>query len=220
LDISSLPTIVEWVKKNFSLAVMIAIAGFFLYGAYSFIGGYGTKFGETFAGSYSKFKSSVASYTIIDSMLHDYLTQFNASRIGIARFHNSLHDIGNNSLFFVSFETVIAAPGVSSDIEGIANLPATVYSYILPKLLDDNPVFIHTKDLQQSSLKELFIKRGDKVALFVPIRDLSDKLIGTVVIFWLSENDIPPDLVREQMTKTLQDAARRIGGYFSATNHY
>lgn len=211
--------VIEWIRKNAGIIALALVCILFAFGAYSFIGGYGLEFGETFAGSYSSFTRSVQSYTVIDAMLHDFLVQYNASRMGIARFHNSIHDIGNNSLFFVSFEQLLAAPGVNSDLEAVANQPATVYSSILPAMLEDKTVVVYTKQLPQGPFKELSVRRGDKVMVFVPIRDLTDKLIGMMALSWISALDIPPQgPKRDAMIKSLQDAAIRVGGYLSAVN--
>lgn len=214
MDIEQIPHVMEWARKHIWLAVIAGMFGIFIYGSYAFVGGYATKFGESFA-SYNSFKHSIASYTVIDTIMHNYLVKYNASRISVARFHNSVHDVGNNALFFITFENTIAAPGVTLDISQI-DTPANIYSVILPSLLDQKPVFVFTKDLPDNTFKETLVKNGVRAAFFVPVRDLSDRLIGMLFVSWISEGDIPKEDQRPAMINDLTEVASRVGAYFSA----
>jgi hypothetical protein len=87
---------------------------------------------------------------------------------------------------------------------------------VLPKLLANKSVFLWTKDLPDNTLKEMMGHHGVKAALFVPVRDLSDRLIGMIIVSWISEGDIPADQTRSAMTTDLEEVANRVGAYFSA----
>lgn len=215
MDLTGLPTLVEWAKKNIGVAVFCALTTLAIYGVYSFIGGYATKFGETFAGSYSSFRSSVSNYSVIDILLHDYLNKYNANRIGVSRFHNNIHDLSNNAMFYASSESLVTSPGVAGDVGEVANLSASVFSPILPRLMDNKTVLIRTADLPLSPLRELSLHRGVKTTLYVPIRDLSDRLIAMISIAWMSEGDVPTGTEMDSMITILSEAAVRIGGYLS-----
>ena len=213
MDMDSFRRFVDWAYKNIWMAILVCLLGCFLYGGYSFVGGYASKFGESFAGNYSRFKLSIASYTVIDTLLHNYLIEYNASRISIGRFHNSVKDIADNAMFFVTFESSIASPGVTLDFN-YKDIPATTYSMVLPSLLDTKPLMLWTKDLPDVPLKELLVQNGTKAALFVPIRDLNDRLIGMITVSWINTSDIPK--VQGSMDTALGQAAIRIGAYLSA----
>lgn len=215
MDISNFPTLIEWAKKNIGVAIFCAVITLLLYGGYSFVGGYATKFGETFAGSYGSFTTSVGNYSVIDTLLHDYLAKFNANRIGVGRFHNNIHDLSNNAMFYVSSESLVTSPGVAGDVGESANLSASVFSPVLPRLMDNKTVLIRTADLPLSPLRELTLHRGVKVVLYVPIRDLSDRLIAMISVAWMSETDVPTGAEQESMITILSEASVRIGGYLS-----
>lgn len=218
MDFTELPHLFDWCKKHVASACLVLVMGLMIYGAYSFIGGYANHFGETFVpggGTYTSFRKSIASYTVIDNLLHDYLVRYSASRIGIGRFHNNIHDIGNNALFFVSYETILTAPGVSAELSQIANLSATTFSMVLPDLLNNKVIFLKISDLAESPYKELAINRGVKVSAFVPVYDIADHLIAMITIDWLSDADTPQGPAREELAKTLTAISVKIGGYFS-----
>lgn len=215
MDFESFRKFLEWARKNVWTAIFISILAFFIYGSYSFVGGYASKFGESFAGSYNKFKLSIASYTVVDKLLEQYLISYNASRISVGRFHDSTRDLGNNELFFVTFESTIASPGVTLDTS-FKDITATTYSAVLPSLLDDKPIFVRTQDLAQTPLKESFTLNGTKAALFIPIHDLAGRLIGMMMVSWLNEADIPKTGITASMTTDLNEVANRVGAYLSA----
>jgi hypothetical protein len=218
MELRDIPTLAEWMRQHVPFVITLVLLGVIGYGAIMFTGSYASKFGEAYVGSYTKFKKTVATYTVIDAMLNDFLSQFNANRISIARFHNSVHDVGNNSLFFVSVETIITSPGVSANQEEVANLPASAFAQLLPEMVSQHAVWIETKDLRNGTLKDITMRRGTKVGLFVPINDLSNQVIGMLHVSWLSDHDIPNEPERSKLIKSLQDAANRIGGYYSAVN--
>lgn len=216
MDWTRVPQLIEWAKTNRRLSVVVVVFLIFLYMGYEFIGGYASALGISFVTEYSKFKKSVASYTVVDNLLLEYLKQFSASRVGVARFHNSVRDIGNNSLFFVSYVSILTAPGITTDLEDIKNIPANTFGPVILKLLDNHPVFIATKDLPDGALRELLNKRGDVDTLYVPINDLNNRLIGFISISWVYEGQVPDVASRVSMLATLGAAADRIGAYFSA----
>lgn len=212
--LDNIPGLVAWARKNFWLAFVSVLFGFCLYAGYAFIGGYANKFGESFV-QYNNFKHQIASYTVIDTLLHEYLVKYDASRISIGRFHDSVKDIGNNELYFVTFENEITAPGVALDIGPNKDISAHTYSDVLPNLLNNKSIFIMTKDLPDNGLRDQLTKFGTKMALFVPIRDLSDRLIGMIILSWIGE--IPQDQkIQGDMSHTLDDVANRIGAYLNA----
>lgn len=213
-SVETLVNYFSWARRNFWLAFVSVIFGFCLYAGYAFIGGYANKFGESFV-QYNNFKHQIASYTVIDTLLHEYLVKYEASRISIARFHNSIKDVGNNELYFVTFENDIAAPGVTLESNPTKDISAHTYSDVLPNLLDNKTIFVLTKDLPANDMRDQLSKVGTKMALFIPIKDLSDHLIGMVVMSWIG--DMPQDpVLQEDMAKTMSEVASRIGAYLNA----
>ena len=205
-----------WAKRHLYTAILFVILSTLSYGTYEFVGGYASKFGESLVGgSYGGFHRAVTTYPAIDTLLRQYLSVFHASRIGIARFHNTVHDVGNNSLYFVSYDSIIAKPGVTTDLDELTNLPISVFAKPLTQLAQDKTVFVRLSDLEAGSLRELLTKRGVFAVLFVPIHDLNSRLIGMLSISWLNERDIPAGEARDGMETMLVAVADRIGAFIS-----
>lgn len=213
---SYLPQLIEWIQKHIILSIVSLLVIIVLFTGYSFIGGYANALGISVGTEYSYFKRSVASYTVIDTMLQHYQVKFTASRVGIARFHDNVRDVANNSMFFVSYQSIIAAPGITANMDDVKNLPASSFSPMLPKLLDNQSVLVMTKDLPNGALKELLAKRGDLATLYAPIYDLRERLVGFIAISWMYEGEIPKNITDPVLLKEISIVADRIGAYFSA----
>lgn len=218
--ITSIPAFIDWARKNVLASIFGLIMAFFLYAGYEFIGGYATKYGSSVAGEYDSFKRSATNFTVIDILLQKYLVQYHANRIGVARFHDNQHDVGDNRQFFVTYETMLTTPGVIGNIGELKDMSIVSYGAVLPTLLKGEAVLIWERDLLDGPLRELMKKRGTQAELFVPVNDLENHLVGMIAVGWLSENDVikPTDLA--EMERTLSDAAVKIGAYYSgrATN--
>ena len=184
----------------------------------SSVGGLANALGSSMVGEYSRFKHSVASYSVVDNILETYLHEMNASRVGIARFHDNIRDVGGNSQFFVDYESMVTSAGVTSQISDLHDVPAIAFSAVIPKLLDNKPIFLWVKDLPSGSLRELMTRRGDVAMMCIPINDLNDRLVGMVVISWLYAPQVPAIAKRAELLQTLVTTAARIGAYFSAQN--
>ena len=217
LDYTGVPKLYEWVKNNTRLAIVLATFMFFGYVGYQFVGGYASALGQSMVGEYGKFRRSVSSYTAVDIVLANYLDVLQASRVAIVRFHDSVRDIGNNSVFYVDYESMVTAPGVTSRIEDLRNISAITFAPIIPKLLQGKPVFLWVKDLPPGSLKEMLQQRGDKALLCVPVNDLKDHLVGMVAVSWLYEKAVPVFAQRTDLMEQLARSADKIGAYFSAS---
>lgn len=154
---------------------------------------------------------SVASYTVIDVMLHRALMQYNVSRIGIARFH-----VENSQDFYAVFDSMTATPGVSTDISNIQHVPATILDPVLPALMHDRTQLVWTKDLPQGPLRDITVTRKVAVVLYVPIQDQDKHVIGILTAAWLDERELPDATRRDGMANDLATIARNVGRYMSA----
>lgn len=213
--LASIPIFIDWAKKNIAASVFGIIVAAVMYAGYEFIGGYANKYGSSVAGEYASFKHSATNFTVIDIMLQKLLTQYHANRVSVARFHDNVKDVGDNRLFFVTFETIITSPGVVGNMAELKDMSIMTFSAILPSMLNDKPLLVWQKDMADGSLKELMKKRGTQAALFVPIFDLDNHSVGMLVVDWLSENDVIKDADLADMEKTLGSAAEKIGAYYS-----
>ena len=214
MDFGQIPTALEWARKHIWLTMGALVLGLMGYAAYSFIGHYASKVGETT--NYSGFKSTMTNYAAVNRILETFLPRYHISRIGIARFHNSFLDIGANQVYSFSYESMIAAPGVQSNIEELQRVPTAAVAEILPDLFDGRPIFLWTRELDHGSMKELFVKRGVRAELFIPIFNLSDRLIGFLAVVWLNETEVPKESERKEMTQELSKIAARVGAFLSS----
>lgn len=214
MDFLTVSRNIDWARKHIWLALFSLMSIAIGYACYSFIGGYATKFGESYASEFAQFRQSVASYTVIDTFLHAYMTRYHASRIAIARFHDNVRDTGNNHIFYADVENSIAQPGIA--IIDPFNVPANVFSNILPSLMDGKGMFIHIQDLPENVLKQHLFSRGSKAEIFVPIEDLSDHLVGMIMLDWIDDRDVPTPEQAQDIILNMKDVANRIGAYYSA----
>jgi hypothetical protein len=206
----------HWAKNHTGWALIFCLLSVLATGGYALVTGYASKFGETLAsGEYKQFRKSVETYTVIDNILQHLLQDYKAHRAGVARFHDSVRDIGSNSIFYVTLETMVTSPGVSANLEELKNLSASMFSQILPDLLDHKMVYLKIGDVKNPALRELAERRGVHATLYVPVYDLSDRLIGFLTLTWINDYDLPKQTDLPEIEKKLDSIADRVGAYFS-----
>jgi hypothetical protein len=215
MDIGKIPALYNWIRSNLLAFLSITLVLLVIYGAYEFIQGYARPLGNALATEHEDLKRAVASYAALDAILQKPLKLFNASRVGLFRMHDSEKDESRMAYFFASIANMVAAPGVEVDLPAVTNVPAITYAKILPSMVQNTPIFVTVKDLSNGPLRELLAKRGIRVALFVPIVDLRDNLIGFIELDWLSTEDVPPLPEQKAMLDFLTQDSVRISGYFS-----
>ena len=191
-------------SKPFSvlLVLMICMIALVTYAA----GQRGLEYAASFIGD--TYHRTLASYTVIDLTLHRFLVQYDVSRIGIAKFHR-----GRNNEFVATFNSMTASPGVSDDTSELQYIPAATLALVLPPLSHGEPIFIWTRDVPNSELKGLVVKRGVKALLHVPVMDHSQRLIGMITASWLDEGRVPDAAQRDQMAIELGYVGKRIVPY-------
>lgn len=206
----------NFARHNLVTSIVMVIFLLFGYLGYQFLGGYASTLGESFAHEYGYFQRSVASYTVVDNILREYLDKFGASRVAIARFHDSVRDPANNPIFFVTAETIVTAAGVTADISQMKEMPAITLAPVMEQIMANHTVFLWTRDVPSGPLRELLDHRGDRASLYVPLHDLGDHIVGVLLVSWLSEREVPSADKRAKVTRDLQMVADRLGVYFSA----
>lgn len=215
MDITAVKEFVIWARKNAWTAVVVIVLSLLTSVGYAFVNGYASKFGERFANEYPTFRASVETYTVIDTLLQHLLIESRAARIVVSRFHDNVRDIGGGSVFYSTAETLVTGPGVAGNIDELRDVPASTFSTVLPLLLDHKSLLLHVSDMQTTAMRELYQKRGVHGILFVPIYDLSDRLIGMVSMDWMADADIPVDGNLNGIEQKLEGAGDRIGAYMS-----
>jgi hypothetical protein len=215
MDLHAFKQFLEWARTHLVTAFVVIMLSFLSSAGYAFLAGYAGRFGETIASEYGSFQLSVETYPVIQNILNRYLVELKAARVGVSRFHDNVRDIADNRVFFVSIESISTAPGVAAATSDLANVPADVYSEILPTLMDDKPIYVRTRDVQNSVLRELAMKRGVVAVIYVPINDLTDHLIGFLAVDWMNDADLPTSAELPTIERDLQTSAERIGAYFS-----
>lgn len=218
MDFATIREFWTWARSHAWAAAVVVVLSLMTSMGYAFVNGYATKFGERFANEYPTFRQSVETYTVIDTLLQHLLIESHAARIVVSRFHNSVRDIGGGSVFYVTGETIVTGPGVAGNIDELKDLPASTFSAVLPLLLDHKSLLMHINDAQNVAMRELYQKRGVKAILFVPVYDLSDRLIGMMSMDWMAEADVPSDGALNGIEQKLQTSADRIGAFLSKRN--
>lgn len=215
IDLSQVQTFYEWVRKNLLMVALITGGLLFSFFVYKLIDGFAQPYGLRLANQHAELRRAVASFSALDSILGRILIRTNASRVTLYRMHNGLNDLSHMSFFFASAGNVVATPGVTADLVDIINVPAVTFTPVLPKLIAMQPALILTESLPPGAMRELQIKRGIKVAIFVPVGDLDNNLIAFLTVDWLNLTDAPEGDKRDAMVQALHEDAVRIAGYFS-----
>lgn len=214
-EIGQIPTVFTWIRKNLFTTIMITVGGLIGFGTYEFLDGWARPFGNRVATQHEDLRRAVASYTALDDILNRDMTKFHASRAILYRLHDDEVDVSHMAFFFASAANVVAVPGVTVDIIDLANIPAATFAPVLPGLIRAQPQIVTTDALPPGPLRELKIKRGVKIAAFIPVSDLDGNLIAFFVLEWLNPADMPTGDEQKNMQIALHDDAARISGYFS-----
>lgn len=158
-----------------------------------------------------QFKTAIASYAVLDQKLNDIRLKYNASRVGLMRFHDGSRDVSGAAFYFVTVATMV---GVEVDLPSITDLNASIFSPVYANLTTNKPVCIDTSKLQDGPLKDLEKKRGAAFECFFPIFDLANNLAGFMIVSWLDTADVPVTKDLFAMEADIQQETAKLSGYF------
>lgn len=144
----------------------------------------------------------------INRLIEPLLAECRADRITVFRIEESKSSL----LTYVLTTASIATRSGKIPGEPL-NLPSTMYSAVLPKLLERQPVYLVTKGMSDAGLRNLLKEPSSEAALWTYIPDSSGSVIGINVVSWAKLSDVPTGKDYDQMLKLVRVTSDKIGKY-------
>ncbi len=152
---------------------------------------------------------------VIDQELSLIREELDADRVWITQFHNGGHFLlSNKSIQKFSITHEVTKPGVSSANQIFKDIPISLYSKAINKLMEDGSIFIVDAENPQEhtyGLKNAAEATGTISSYIFALYDMgTNRCIGNLGIDYQEKTS----LTHEQ-TETLFEKAGRISGYLS-----
>jgi hypothetical protein len=137
-----------------------------------------------------EFEHAIETQGIVNKALDSLLVKYDLDRIWLAQFHNGGNYYpGNKSMkkMSVSFESV--APGISSDIMKMQNLPVSFFSPILQKLNNGQESFVVDVTTEEDyALRSFWENRGVTSVYLFPIICIGGAFIGVLGVDFVNRD--------------------------------
>lgn len=162
-----------------------------------------------------EFAKALETQERINKSLNELLQKYNLDRIWIAQFHNGGNFWpGNKSMKKMSMTFECTAPGISSDIMKMQNLPVSFLSPILQKLTDGGvtgaTIDVCTED--DYALRSFWEARGVQTVYMFAIKCLESDFIGVFGVDFVKRDGFVTDEVYDQ----LRAEALLLSGYVAS----
>lgn len=205
----------EWVRKNPGLSSLFTLLAVVLFVAYEVISSLVPSLTTRYMSEHVEFKTAISGYAMLDNSLNRIRAAYNASRVGLYRFHNGSRDVNRVAYYFVSVATMV---GISVDLKDLTDVNAAAYAPIYPNMVAGKAWCSYLKDVADGALKQLESARGTVFMCYVPIFDVDNNLAGLLGIFWTDSVTVPEPALRANMTSALASEGERMSGYFLWNN--
>jgi hypothetical protein len=160
-----------------------------------------------------EFEHAIETQGIVNKALDSLLVKYDLDRIWLAQFHNGGNYYpGNKSMkkMSVSFESV--APGVSSDIMKMQNLPVSFFSTILQRLNSGQESFVVDVTTEEDyALRSFWENRGVTSVYLFPIICIGGVFIGVLGVDFVKRDGF----LNEQTFNHFKREANLLSGYVS-----
>jgi len=159
------------------------------------------------------FEHTLETQEIVNESLNTLQSKYNLDRIWLAQFHNGGNYYpGNKSMkkMSVAFESV--APGISSDIMKMQNLPVSFFSSALQKLSNGQESFIVEVDTEEDyALKAFWENRGITSVYLFPIICIGGGFIGILGVDFVKREGF----LNEEAFNFFKRESHLLSGYIS-----
>lgn len=159
------------------------------------------------------FVHTLETQKIVNESLNKLQTEYELDRIWLAQFHNGGNYYPGNKCMkkmSVSFEST--APGISTDLMKMQNLPVSFFSGALQKLSAGQESFVVDVDTEEDqALKSFWSNRGVHTVYLFPIISINNDFIGILGIDFIKKDGF---LLEEPFNRFKREA-HLLSGYIA-----
>jgi len=148
---------------------------------------------------------------IVNETLNNLQAEFDLDRVWLAQFHNGGNFFpGNRSMKKMSVTFESTAPGVSTDIMKMQNLPVSFFSSALQKLGSGHESWIVNVDTEEDyALQSFWSNRGINSVYLFPIICIQGGFVGILGVDFVKKDDVLDDHTHDNLKKK----AHLLSGY-------
>jgi hypothetical protein len=165
----------------------------------------------------SEFIHTIETQKIINETLNTLQNKYNLDRIWLAQFHNGGNYYPGNKCMkkmSVSFEST--APGISTDIMKMQNLPVSFFSSVLQELSDGSDAAVINVDTEDDyALQSFWSNRGINSVYIFPIICIQGGFVGIVGVDFVKREGILDENVFDQIKRS----AHLLSGYVASLSN-
>ena len=148
---------------------------------------------------------------IVNETVNNIQSEFDLDRVWLAQFHNGGNFFpGNRSMKKMSVTFESTAPGVSTDIMKMQNLPVSFFSDALQKLSSGHESWIINVDTEDDyALQSFWSNRGINSVYLFPIVCIQGGFVGILGVDFVKKCDVLNDQTHDHLKKK----AHLLSGY-------
>jgi len=165
----------------------------------------------------SEFIHTIETQKIINETLNTLQNKYSLDRIWLAQFHNGGNYYPGNKCMkkmSVSFEST--APGISTDIMKMQNLPVSFFSSVLQQLSDGSDAAVINVDTEDDyALQSFWSNRGINSVYIFPIICIQGGFVGIVGVDFVKREGILDENVFDQIKRS----AHLLSGYVASLSN-
>lgn len=125
----------------------------------------------------------------IHSQIHELLTELrfgtDAARAQLIQFHNGGYFMDGVSMGKLSLTHESLSKGVSADGDRLQSLLLSLFTPLIGKVIEDSPIFYHTKDDKDSFFKNFIMSGSVASYVVLPVR-YENNISGYIMLQWCS----------------------------------
>jgi hypothetical protein len=160
-----------------------------------------------------EFVHTIETQEIVNESLNKLQSEYDLDRIWLAQFHNGGNYYPGNKCMkkmSVSFEST--APGISTDMMRMQNLPVSFFSGALQKLSSGQESFIIDADTEEDqALKSFWANRGIHSVYLFPIISINKDFIGILGVDFIKKEGF----MSEEVFNRFKREAHILSGYIA-----
>lgn len=160
--------------------------------------------------SRSSLSTLVKTDVIVNDLLVEIRTKYNADRAYVFQFHNGANYSNKNSILRFSCSHEKVAPGISSEQNGLQGLLVSKYADIINSLIHDGTLVIpNVEKLEPGDYKTSLMERGISGVLLCTFGRSKEEIEGFIGVDYCDNQKLPTDFERIQMYAARIGAALR-----------
>jgi len=149
------------------------------------------------------FHATLETQNLINEALNQIQTKYGLDRIWVAQFHNGGNFYpGNKSMKKMSITFESTAPGISTELMSMQNMPVSFFSTALQKLNNTNErVVIDVYNEADHALRAFWETKGVHTVYMYPIKSLENLFIGVLCVDFVNRDAFLGDSVQKEIER-------------------